>query len=235
VVGAGAGTITNNGRVRVLAGASVATGSNWSPIVAGTWGGTGSCQAVGGTWSATSHKFTASSVASGTSGLPVPLDLASVQRTLIDDNAPGGTGWEVGASFPATASTTNITFTATAMSKATLDTLRALLPTKESVLSGWDFAAANFTVSSTNPLYLSFGVDAVRPSDDFEIWQHVRTLWTKYDPFDLTFDGTYASFTASSLAGYALVSVPEPSTLALLAIVAIGLLGYAWRRRKGMA
>jgi T5SS/PEP-CTERM-associated repeat protein len=62
-MGGGTGTITNNGVLRVVAGAGVAAdGSQYSPIAAGSWGGTGTYQAIGGTWSTTSHKFTASSI-----------------------------------------------------------------------------------------------------------------------------------------------------------------------------
>ena len=40
--------------------------------------------------------------------------------------------------------------------------------------------------------------------------------WTPYNAQDLTYDGTYASFTATGFSGYA-VTVPEPGTLVLLA------------------
>jgi T5SS/PEP-CTERM-associated repeat protein len=232
-VASGAGTITNNGTVRILAGAGVpANGVLYSPIAAGSWGGTGTYQAVGGTWSSTSHTFTASSVTSGTSGTPVPLELATVQRAIVDDNGLGGTNWEVGASFVAATSTTNIAFTATAMNSAILDILRADLPANESILSGWTFATTNYAVSSTNPVYLSFQVGAGQPSDLLEVWHYDGSAWTEYPTNDLTYDGNYASFTATGLSGYAMV-VAEPSTLPLLAAGLFGLLAYAWRRRRG--
>jgi T5SS/PEP-CTERM-associated repeat protein len=228
-----AGAISNGGTIRILAGAGVpANGAQYSPIAAGTWSGVGTYQAIGGTWNSTGHTFTASSVTAGTSGSPVSLNLATVQRAIVDDNGPGGTNWEVGASFPAAGSTTNMTFSATAMNSTILDVLRADLPANESVLSGWTFATTNYTVSSTNPVYLSFNVGPGQPSDLLEVWHYDSSAWTEYPTTDLTYDGTFASFTATGLSGYAMVAVPEPGTLALLAAGLIGLLAYAWRRRR---
>ena len=51
-------------------------------------------------------------------------------------------------------------------------------------------------------------------------------------PTDLTYDGTFASFTATGLSGYAMAAVPEPCTLVLLGIGAISLLAYARRRQR---
>ncbi|MFZ1935083.1 MAG: PEP-CTERM sorting domain-containing protein [Thermoguttaceae bacterium] len=224
-------TITDNGTIRILAGASVPANHTYSPIVAGSWSGTGTYQAVGGTWNTTSHRFTASSVTKGTSGTPVALELATVQRAIVDDNGPGGTNWEVGASFVAATSTTNVTFTATAMNSAILDVLKADLPANESILSGWAYATTNYSVSATNPIYFSFNVGAGHPADELDLWHYDGSTWTKYVPDDLTYDGTFASFTATGLSGYAMTAVPEPGTLALLAAGLFGLLAYAWRRR----
>jgi hypothetical protein len=65
----------------------------------------------------------------------------------------------------------------------------------------------------------------------------------KLDDTGLTLGGrpgeTFGPVTPEHLYGYALFtvgpavsSVPEPSTLTLLSIGSLGLLGYGWRRRK---
>jgi hypothetical protein len=216
-VGSGTGTVTNNGTVRIVAGAGVMANTTYLPISTGSWSGTGIYQAVGG--SMTGHAFTASSVASATSGSPVALDLKSIQRALINDSA---TGWEVGASFVAATASQNITFTATPMSGATLDALKSILPVGETFLSGWNFSTSNYTVSSTNPVYLSFNVGSGNPADWLDVWHYDGSAWTKFTPLDLTYDGKYASFTANSFSGYAM-AVPEPSALALLAAALLAL------------
>ena len=97
-VGGGTGAISNDGTVRILAGAGVPAGGTYTPVAAGTWSGTGTIQAVGGTWNAGNQQFTASTVVPATSGTPVQFDLSRQQRALISDPA---TGWSVGrASWP---------------------------------------------------------------------------------------------------------------------------------------
>ena len=59
------------------------------------------------------------------------------------------------------------------------------------------------------------------------MWGYNGTSWVAYVPTDLTYDGTYASFTATGLSGFA--AVPEPGTLALVAAGFVGLLVYARR------
>ena len=150
----------------------------------------------------------------------------------MNDSGPSGTNWEVGASFVAAGSTTNVAFTATAMNDTMLATLRSQLPADDSVLSGWTFSTTNYGVSSTNPVYLSFNVGAGYWTDDLNLWHYDGSTWAAYIPADLTYDGTYASFTATSLSGYAMTAVPEPGTFALAGIGAISLLVCAWRRRR---
>ena len=233
-VGGGIGTVSNSGTIRILAGPSTLANFAYSPISAKTWNGTGSYQAVGGTWDKTHHSFTASSVANGTASLPLSLNLGSVQRALISDNGTGGTGWAVGESFPAAGTTTNITFTAMPINDTLLGLLRSQLSPPESFLSAWTFSTTNFTVSSSNPVYLSFNVGASHPAEDLEVWHYDGASgWAKYDAFDLTYDGTFASFTATSFSGYAMVAVPESGTLSLLALGLWGLLAVARRRRRG--
>ena len=225
----GTGTFTNEwlSTIRFLAGAGVAANTKYLPIpVPGGY----PMQAVGGTWDWFTAKFTASSVTSGTSGTPVSLDLASVQRVLVSDNGTGGTGWEVGASFLAQPTSTPLNFTATAMNSDTLTALRGLLAPGRSVLSGWDFSAdAGYTPG--DPAYLSFGIGSGYSSEGLEVWHYDGSNWTEFAANDLTYDGTYASFTVTGFSGYAMVAVPEPGTLALLAAGLFSLLAYAWRRR----
>ena len=83
-------TITNNGTIRILAGAGVpASSTKYAPISATTWSGNGAYQAIGGTWANTSHTFTVSPVATGAASY-VTLNLASVQRAPLTDS---GTDW----------------------------------------------------------------------------------------------------------------------------------------------
>ena len=63
------------------------------------------------------------------------------------------------------------------------------------------------------------------------MWHYSGTTWTQFSSNDLTYDGTYASFTVTGFSGYA-VTVPEPSTLALLVAGLLGALAYVWRKRK---
>jgi fibronectin-binding autotransporter adhesin len=222
---------TNNGTLRMIAAAYIAAG-DYTPVIAGTWSGAGVYQAIGGSLNISNHVFTVSPAATGTSGSAVPLDLASTQRAIVDDNGPGGTNWEVGASFLGQSGATNVYFTATAMSDAIIGTLDSHLSPGEAVLSGWMFSASGYTVSPSNPVYLSFNIGANHPADDLEVWHYDATSgWSKYSPFDLTCNGALASFTATSFSGYAMVAVPEPGTVMLLLVGLLVLRTLVWRRR----
>jgi large repetitive protein len=226
----GSGTLTNNGKVRLSAGSGAATGG-YQPILAGTWSGTGTCQALGGVWNSSSHLFTVSDLVTGTAGTPVAItNLVDTQRMLISDDGEDGTGWTVGAGFAATTTPTSLTLTATVMTEDVVAALQNLLNPNQSVLSAWDFeSGAGYTQG--DPVYLSFGIGANQLSDSLRIWHHDANGWTSYAASDLTYDGTYASFTATGFSGYA-VTVPEPSSLTLLATGLFGLLAYVWRKRK---
>ena len=134
---------------------------------------------------------------------------ATVQRVLVSDSG----GWAVGASFLASSST--IDFTATAISGSTLTDLQTLA-TGQSVRSGWAFSADNYVVSSTNPVYLSLNVGSGWSVDDLDLWHYTTADgWETYSATDMTYDGTYASFTVTSFSGYAVTAVPEPSAIIL--------------------
>jgi T5SS/PEP-CTERM-associated repeat protein len=228
----GAIGLANNNAVRFVAGTGAEAGKSYTPISAHTWttGPYGVYQAVGGTWDATAHTFTASAIKLGTSGNAVTIDLANEQRVLISDSA---TGWSVGASFLASSTPASLDFTATAVTGDTLNLLKNQLGIGESVLSSWAFLAKGYTVSSNNPVYLSLKIGSGHVMDDLDLWHYGTNGWTAYSPTDLTYDGTYASFTVTSFSGYAVtgIAVPEPSGAVLLLATAVGLAGYAWRKR----
>lgn len=50
--------------------------------------------------------------------------------------------------------------------------VKSLLPTNESILSGWTFATTNYYVRSTNPVYLQFNVGAGYPADNLDLWRY---------------------------------------------------------------
>ena len=232
-IGGGTGTITNNGTIRVLAGAGVPAGIPYTPITAGFWSGGGVVQAVGGVWNASNHQFTASAVETGTSGSPLAIALSEEQRVLVVDGASGGS---VGVSFLAETTPTLVNFTATTMDPATLNSLDGSLAPGQLILSGWNLSVdSGYTPG--DPAYLSFGIGPGYCPNSLEVWQYSGSAWSEFAAGDLTYDGNYASFTVTGFEGYALtgIAVPEPSTLALLGVGAITLLGYAWRRRRAKA
>jgi len=205
VLDGGSGTLDNNGSVRIIAGPTPAPGAVYAPISAGTWGGSGTYQALGGTWDAVSHEFTASAVKRGTSGTPVSIDPAVQQRVMIDDPT---TGWSVGASLLVAGSSGLLDFQATALTGTALGNLESLLD-GDSVLGAWSFSdnAAYFT---EKPAYLSFEVGPGYAREDLTIWCTNAMWWAKLDTWALVYDGTYVSFTTEGSRKYA-VTGPEAS------------------------
>ncbi len=227
----GSGKIDNDGTVRILAGAGATSENFYSPIAAGTWSGGGIYQAVGGTWDSGNHQFTVSGVQSGDSSETITLDLAYIQRALIVDSGVDKTDWSVGASFLAAEESTALNFTATVIGGETLTNLQNLLDPNQSVLGAWNFIVAGDGYTEGDPAYLSFDVGAGYSRGDLQVWHFDGSVWTDFDVMDLTYDGTYASFTVTGFSGYAVSAVPEPGTLVLLIAAALGLLIHARRKR----
>ena len=226
--------ISNSGTIRVMAGASVPVNNDvrYTPISAATWSGSGICQPLGGTWNAGLHQFTASAIVQSESSQPVSLDLASVQRALVTFHGSDDVVWKLGASFVAAASEQDISFTATAADATIFSALEtAIGDDDKTIFDAWTLATTNYDVSETNPLYLSLFVGPGYSADGLAIWQYDGANWTPYSPFDLTYDGTYASFTATSLGGFA-VATPEPGTFALLAVGLVGALAFVRRSKR---
>jgi T5SS/PEP-CTERM-associated repeat protein len=225
-VGNSIGEFTNNGLVRISATANASAGI-YAPIVAGGWFGTGTYQALGGTWNTNTHQFTVSTAQYGESGQTVTMDSSIAPRVVFTDTS----GWSVGASFAATDDSTPLTFTATAISSTTQLSLQSLLGENQ-ILGGWEFTAGEgYTQGS--PVYLTFDVGEGFSADGLQVWHNHEGNWSPFAVSDLTYDGRYASFTVTGFSGYAVTTVPEPSTLILAACGLLGLLGYAGRRRRG--
>ena len=123
-----------------------------------------------------------------------------------------------------------MTFTATAAGGTVLDGLKAAAGNGQMVLDAWTFSTTGYTLDANDPIYFSLKVGPGHSTDDLELWGYDGTSWAAYVPTDLTYDGTYASFTATGLSGYAATTVPEPGTLILLAAGLLGLAAFARRK-----
>jgi T5SS/PEP-CTERM-associated repeat protein len=222
-VNGGSGMVTNNGIVRILAGANAAAGVPYTPIAAtaGTWGGSGTYQPIGGTWDSTGHTFTASAATSGTADNEVTINLKDIQRILIDSS--------LGASFAPTTSDTWLNLTASAVSGQPLLDLESILSAHtQTLLSDWQIAVTS-GYTTGQPAYLSFNIGSGVARNDITVWHYDGAAWTKFDATDLTCSGGYASFTVYGFSAYAL-SVPEPGAIALLASGLLAMIAYIRRR-----
>jgi T5SS/PEP-CTERM-associated repeat protein len=214
------GDLTNNGTIRLVAGAHAASGT-YTPITAGSWTG-GTTQALGGVLNA-DNSMTVNPAVSGTIGTAATINLAAAQRVIFSDGAGKAV---VGAGFQAGSG--SLSLTATSMSDTS--SLEALLASGQSVLSGWDFTASGYTEGS--PVYLSLYAGSGQDLSDLSIWHYGTNGWTAYDASDLAYDGTYASFTVTGFSGYAVAGnspVPVPAAAWLLGS---GLFGLAGLRKK---
>jgi T5SS/PEP-CTERM-associated repeat protein len=230
-VGAGSGTITNNGTVRIVAGAKPEAYGAYSPISAGKWttGAYGVYQAIGGKWNTDLHEFTVSGVREADSGETIGnLDLNTTQRVRIDYDTTA-LHWTLGASFLAQNATLGLTATAT----TDLSALEGMLAEGETVFGAWNLLFTS-GYAEGDPAYLSFDVGAKHSRDDFKVWRYTGGAWTAFDAGDLSYDGHYANFTVTGFSGYALTGtmVPEPGTLGMALAMGAALAGYCWWRRK---
>jgi T5SS/PEP-CTERM-associated repeat protein len=225
-IGNGTGSLTNNGTVRLVAGAGAANGT-YTPMSYGTMSGSGTVQALGGIWNSTDHTVTVSNAATGAAGTALMADLANTQRFLFTD---GSTGKSVGVAFQGTTGSTSLTIKATSMSGIELDSLQSLVGASNAVLSGWDFTTDGYTTG--NPVYLSLFAGSGHDISDLSIWHFDGTSWGKYDASDLAYDNTHASFTTTGFSGYAVsgtAPVPLPPAVFLFGS---GLSGLFFLRRK---
>jgi hypothetical protein len=206
------GILNYSGTVRLEAIPAAAAGSTYQPITALAWNGSGTVQALGGTFNTSTKIFTASSVAAGTSGNAVNIDLSQIQRVQITDAASQQT---VDASFLAVPLSTNISFTATPLTSMQTSLLQDLIGPSETVDSGWTFTDTGLSAGS--PLYLS--MDVGTGVSDLSVWHFDGSEWTPFTADDLSYDGRDASFTVTGFSGYAVtsaVSVPEPAGVLLM-------------------
>jgi hypothetical protein len=160
----------------------------------------------------------------------VSIDVAQVQRVLIDDNS---SDWKVGVSFLAKTGTgKNIDLTASVPDGASLGALQQLIGDGHSILGAWNFSAQGAGYSSADPVYLSFAVGQERSTSPLELWRFDGTAWSSFTADDFTCNDGYASFTSTGLSTYAVV-VPEPSALLLLALFSVPVAITVYCRKKG--
>ncbi|MGC4098277.1 MAG: VPLPA-CTERM sorting domain-containing protein [Nitrospira sp.] len=221
------GVLTNDGTIRLAAKATAANGT-YAPITAGTWNGTGTVQALGGVYDPITHSVTVSSAATGQAGVATTIDTSVTQRMLITDSA---TGQQVGASFQATQTPSNISLIASLMGPSQLSLLQGLLDPGKAVLGAWNFSATGYTQG--DPVYLSLQVGGGQKFYDLDVWRFDGTNWAKYLNTDLAYDNKFASFVANGFSGYAisgLAAVPIPAAVWLFGTGLAAMVGLARRR-----
>ena len=156
----------------------------------------------------TSHQFTVSAAQSGTAGMPVAIDLSQQQRVLVSDSA---SGTSIAASFLAATGSTPITFTASPVSGAALTALQGQLPIGDSVQQRLDvfhdglrqavrlisrWVPPERAAVTTRQASASGGGGAAGSSASTWSEFPIGAGYNSVKLSDLTYDGTYASFSA---------------------------------------
>ncbi len=196
------GSFSDSGTLRLKAVPGALAGS-YAPILAASWSGLSSVQALGGSWNNTTHTFIVAAAATGASGQPVFLNLAQTQRALITD-ASSAHMLQLG--FQAATTNSNITLTAAPINASQNLSLQSALNANESILAGWTVTTTGSGYATGSPVFVSVGVGANYTTSALAIWQFNGSTWTPYAPADLAYDGTYTNFTATALGGYAIVT-----------------------------
>ena len=223
------GSITNKSTVNLFADPFLGAGT-YSPIsdVRGremTWSGSGSYNALGGTWDNVAKTFAVTPTVALTAGSPATV--TSAERLLITDPA---TGKKMGASFGTVPGGT--TFSAEPAGSSELHKLELRGGYEGPVLAAWDFDT-NF---AGGEVLLSFYIGPGQP-DPLGVWHYDGNSWTPYYADDMYYNSTngMVSFTVDGFSDYAVTQgvAPEPATLALLALGGGGVIGrLALRRRR---
>jgi fibronectin-binding autotransporter adhesin len=217
-------TFVNHATVRLKA-APNATAGSYTPVLAAPWTGTGTVQALGGTWDAYARAFTVNAAATGAPGTGVPFDRTLQQRVVITN--PTSTDC-VQVGFMETNVTTNAWLTAWELNQPQAAALAGILPAGHTLKDGWTLAAEGYT--DGEPVFLSLKVGTVENADNLAVWHYNGATWEPFAAGDLSYDGTYASFTVTGFSGYAVTAVPEAPTLGVFALLGPWLMA---RRRRG--
>ena len=107
----------------------------------------------------------------------------------------------------ATEDPTPLSLTASPLGGVNLLLLKAMLPADESLLGGWQFAGS---YPAGDPAYLSLAVGGGFSPGGLDVWSYNGTTWTPHAADDLTYDGTFASFTETALGGYGYAVAATP-------------------------
>jgi hypothetical protein len=99
-------------------------------------------------------------------------------------------------------------------------------------LSAWNFSTTGYAVDDSNPVYLSLYAGSGQTLCGLSIWHYDGSTWSAYDAYDLAYDDTYASFTATGFSGYAVTGATPTPIPAGLWLLGPGLAGLVGMRRR---